>query len=112
MSHFFSQLYKDVATNRPLNSLLAIDGWQIYVLIQPVEARENVLEQDFTTEKINEKCVSDITYIHTLCDGWCYLTSVLDLHTKKITGYKFSLIRGCRMVFFCHNGTDTRLLHS
>lgn len=57
---------------------------------QPVEARENVLEQDFTTEKMNEKWVADITYIHTLRDGWCYLASVLDLHTKKIIGYKFS----------------------
>ena len=55
----------------------------------PVEARENVLEQDFTTETINQKWVADITYIHTLRDGWCYLASVLDLHTKKIVGYKF-----------------------
>jgi len=32
----------------------------------------------------------DITYIHTLRDGWCYLASVMDLHTKKIVGYSFS----------------------
>lgn len=32
---------------------------------------------------------ADITYIHTLRDGWCYLASVLDLHSKKIVGYKF-----------------------
>ncbi|WP_425431906.1 IS3 family transposase [Gracilibacillus ureilyticus] len=56
----------------------------------PVEERENVLEQDFTTTSINEKWVADITYIHTLRDSWCYLASVLDLHTKKIVGYKFS----------------------
>lgn len=56
---------------------------------KPVEERENVLSQDFTTEDINEKWVADITYIHTLRDGWCYLASVLDLHTKKIVGYKF-----------------------
>ncbi|WP_427107558.1 IS3 family transposase [Lysinibacillus xylanilyticus] len=54
-----------------------------------VEERENVLSQDFTTETINEKWVADITYIHTQRDGWCYLASVLDLHTKKIVGYKF-----------------------
>ncbi|HLV42751.1 MAG TPA: IS3 family transposase [Brumimicrobium sp.] len=57
---------------------------------EPVKERENVLEQDFTTTTINEKWVADITYIHTLRDGWCYLASVLDLHTKKVVGYKFS----------------------
>ena len=36
----------------------------------PVEARENVLEQDFTTETINQKWVADITYIHTLRVGF------------------------------------------
>ena len=51
---------------------------------------ENVLNQDFTTTTINEKWVADITYVHTLRDGWCYLASVLDLHTKKVVGYKFS----------------------
>ena len=54
-----------------------------------MEERENVLNQDFTTEAINEKWVADITYIHTVQDGWCYLASVQDLHTKKIVGYKF-----------------------
>lgn len=57
---------------------------------QPVEERENIIKQDFSTTTINEKWVADITYINTLRDGWCYLASVLDLHTKKIIGYKFS----------------------
>ncbi len=56
----------------------------------PVEERENVLEQDFTTTTINEKRVAAITYIHTLRDGWCYLASIRNLHTKKIVGYKFA----------------------
>lgn len=55
-----------------------------------IEDRENLLEQDFDTTTINEEWVADITYIHTLKDGWCYLASVLDLHTKKIVGYSFS----------------------
>jgi len=33
--------------------------------------------------------LADITYIHTIHDGWCYLASVLDCHTKQIVGYKF-----------------------
>lgn len=57
---------------------------------QPVEERENVLEQDFTTTNMNEKWVADITYIHTVRHAWCYLTSVLDLHTKRVVGHKFS----------------------
>ncbi|OXB93647.1 hypothetical protein B9L23_01310 [Parageobacillus galactosidasius] len=31
-----------------------------------------------------------MTYIHTIKDGWCYLASVMDLHSKKIIGYSFS----------------------
>ena len=42
-----------------------------------IEGLENVLKRDFTTTTINEKWVGDITYIHTLKDGWCYLASVL-----------------------------------
>jgi len=55
-----------------------------------VEERENILKQNFETVTINEKWVADITYIHTIRDGWCYLASVLDLHTKKVVGYSFS----------------------
>lgn len=52
--------------------------------------RENILKRDFSTTTMNEKWVGDITYINTLKDGWCYLASVMDLHTKKIVGYAFS----------------------
>lgn len=55
-----------------------------------VVERENLIKQDFQTSTINEKWVADITYIHTQKDGWCYLASVLDLHSKKIVGYKLS----------------------
>jgi len=50
---------------------------------------ENILERDFETTTINEKWAGDITYIHTLKHGWCYLASVLDLHTRKVVGYAF-----------------------
>ncbi len=56
---------------------------------KPKEGLENVLKRDFTTTSINEKWVGDITYIKTQKDGWCYLASVLDLHSKKIVGYSF-----------------------
>ena len=57
---------------------------------EKVVERENVLKRDFSTTTMNEKWVGDITYIHTIKDGWCYLASIMDLHTKKIVGYSFS----------------------
>ena len=54
-----------------------------------IEDLEKVLKRDFTTTSINEKWVGDITYIHTIKDGWCYLASVLDLHSNKIIRYAF-----------------------
>src|SRR5699024_3295581 len=56
----------------------------------PVAERENLLEQDFSTTAPNQKWAGDITYIHTVKDGWCYLASVMDLYTKKIVGYSFA----------------------
>ncbi|SMB85204.1 Transposase InsO and inactivated derivatives [Desulfonispora thiosulfatigenes DSM 11270] len=50
----------------------------------------NLLKQDFKAQTINQKWVADITYIHTLSDGWCYLASIMDLASHKIIGYEFS----------------------
>jgi len=47
---------------------------------------ENVLNQDFTTTRPNQKWVSDITYIST-DEGWLYLAGILDLHGKEIVGW-------------------------
>ena len=55
-----------------------------------IEEQENVLKRDFKTTTINEKWVTDITYIHTVKDGWCYLASVMDLYSRKIIGYSMS----------------------
>lgn len=55
-----------------------------------ITERKNILRRDFSTKAINEKWVGDITYIHTMKEGWCYLASVMDLHTRKIIGYSFS----------------------
>lgn len=42
---------------------------------------ENLLKRGFLIKKLIIKWVADITYIHTLKDGWTYLASILDLHT-------------------------------
>lgn len=55
-----------------------------------IKEQENVLKRDFNATIINEKWVTDITYIHTIKDGWCYLASVMDLYSRKIIGYAMS----------------------
>lgn len=52
--------------------------------------RENILEQDFEADTINQKLCTDITYIHTQQDGWTYLASVMDLYSRKIIGWSFA----------------------
>lgn len=49
----------------------------------------NILKRDFSTNTINEKWVTDITYIHVINEGWTYLASVMDLHDRKIIGYSY-----------------------
>jgi putative transposase len=84
-----------------------------------VVERENVLEQDFTTTTINEKWVADITYIHVLREGWCYLASVMDLYSKKIIGYSFSLkmtidivMKALENAYYTQNPSKELILHT
>lgn len=50
---------------------------------------ENKLNQNFTTTTYNQVWVSDITYIRT-GEGWCYLTTVIDLFDRKVIGWQIS----------------------
>jgi len=50
----------------------------------------NLLAQDFSAEVLNQKWSTDITYIHTKAHGWCYLSSIMDLCSRKIIAWKFS----------------------
>ena len=49
----------------------------------------NLLQQNFTAAKANEKWVSDITYIWTE-EGWLYLAAVMDLYSRKLIGWALS----------------------
>jgi len=49
----------------------------------------NLLQQDFEAERMNEKWVTDITYIST-DEGWLYLAVVLDLYSRMIVGWSIS----------------------
>ena len=84
-----------------------------------VEERENLLNRDFGTSTINQKWCTDITYIHTIKDGWTYLASVMDLHSKKIIGYAYSKCMTAELAVksienACLNVRDTNgiILHS
>jgi transposase InsO family protein len=50
---------------------------------------ENILNRDFHASLPGEKWVSDITYLRT-AQGWLYLTVVLDLFDRKVSGWAFS----------------------
>jgi putative transposase len=49
----------------------------------------NLLDQDFTSSRPNEKWLTDITYIPT-AEGWLYLAAVLDLYSRRIVGWAMS----------------------
>jgi putative transposase len=46
----------------------------------------NLLEQDFSANRPNQKWVSDITYIRT-DEGWLYLAVVLELYSRRVIGW-------------------------
>jgi putative transposase len=46
----------------------------------------DLLDRDFTATAPGEKLVGDITYIPTW-EGWLYLATVIDCHTKMVVGY-------------------------
>ena len=49
----------------------------------------NIIKQDFTTERMNQKWVGDITYLKTKL-GWVYLAAVMDLYNREVIGYAVS----------------------
>lgn len=49
----------------------------------------NVLNQNFTASRPNEKWVQDITYVWT-SSGWLYLAVVIDLFNREVIGWSMS----------------------
>jgi len=50
---------------------------------------ENLLDRQFEVSEPDRVWVSDITYIPT-DEGWLYLATVMDLYSRKITGWSMS----------------------
>ncbi len=49
----------------------------------------NLVNQQFVVAEPNSVWVGDITYIQTL-EGWSYLATVIDLHSRKVVGWSYS----------------------
>lgn len=60
--------------------------------------KENLLAQNFKTEKPGQKWVGDITYIYTKETGWTYLAIVMDLFDLKIIGWSYSINMTAKIV--------------
>jgi len=52
----------------------------------PYPVAPNLLAQDFTASRPNEKWLTDITYIPT-AEGWLYLAVIMDLYSRRIVGW-------------------------
>ena len=50
---------------------------------------ENILDEQFHPDRLNAVWCSDITYIWTI-DGFVYLTSIMDLFSRKIIAWTLS----------------------
>lgn len=50
------------------------------------EPAPNLLEQDFSTQRLNEVWLADLTYVKT-AEGWLYVSTVIDLHSRRIIGW-------------------------
>jgi putative transposase len=49
----------------------------------------NLLEQDFSAERPNQKWNADISYVWT-SEGWLYLAVILDLFARRVVGWAVS----------------------
>lgn len=49
----------------------------------------DLLGREFTADGPNQRWVGDITYLHT-GDGWRYLATVIDLHSRRLLGYSIA----------------------
>ena len=58
---------------------------------------DNLLKQDFTASRPNQKWAGDITYLWTN-EGWYYLAVVLDLYSRKVIGWAMSERMTARLV--------------
>ena len=57
----------------------------------------NLLDQDFTATRPNEKWTGDITAVWTY-EGWLYLAVVLDLFSRRVIGWAMAVTQDERLI--------------
>ena len=79
---------------------------------------ENLLNRGFRAARLNEKWVSDITYVAT-DEGWLYVAGILDLYGHEVVGWAMGERMTKELVISCLNQACGRrgnprgvLLHS
>jgi len=76
----------------------------------------NLLNQDFTASRPNEKWTADISYIETE-EGWLYLASIMDLFSRRIVGWAMAdnletdLPKSALAMALCHRCPPKGLIH-
>lgn len=97
---------------------LRAQKWHPQTTKQRLGARTapNLLNQEFTASRPDEKWVSDITYIDT-AEGWLYLASLLDLYSRRIVGWAMAdrmdtgLVEKAWKMAAMHRRPPDQLLH-
>lgn len=64
---------------------------------------KNILKRDFNPERPNAVWCTDITYIWTYDEGFVYLTSVMDLYSRKIISWVLTRDMSAKSVLECIN---------
>lgn len=70
-----------------------------YIKSTPQITAENILNRDFTAERLNEKWLTDVTEFKYGDGGKMYLSAILDLKDKSIIAYAIGNSNNNRLVF-------------
>lgn len=70
-----------------------------YIKSSPEITAENILNRNFTAERLNEKWLTDVTEFKYGSGGKMYLSAILDLKDKSIVAYAIGHSNNNRLVF-------------
>ena len=62
---------------------------------------KNILKRNFNPKKPNSAWGTDITYLWTQEDGFVYLSSIMDLYSRKIIDWKLTKTMEVKEVLKC-----------
>ncbi|MGE7925928.1 hypothetical protein ACQKND_22470 [Viridibacillus arvi] len=88
--YYASQLYEILKTRGFQGSVRKVQR-----VIQKAKAAkdekvwEHIVNVGFETSKANEKWTINISYVPTWHQGWTYMATIMDIHTKQLVGFSF-----------------------